>query len=121
MRAMAREWRHLPPRLSASPPRSQVDPAQAAEVDASGKLRLGAGNICNHMFSLPFLRAVASAPPGALPFHVARKKVPCADKATGATVTPIAPNGIKLEAFIFDAFPMADSQAVLEVLTYCTY
>ena len=41
-----------------------------------------------------------------LPLHVAKKKIPCLD-AAGALVTPEAPNGVKLEMFIFDSFPVA--------------
>ena len=37
---------------------------------------------------------------------MAKKKIPCLD-AAGALVTPEAPNGVKLEMFIFDSFPVA--------------
>lgn len=37
------------------------------------------------------------------------------DLASGASVSPSTPNGIKLELFIFDVFPFTSSMAVLEV------
>jgi UDP-N-acetylglucosamine/UDP-N-acetylgalactosamine diphosphorylase len=90
--------------------------AEAAGPD--GKLLFGAGNICNHYFTVAFLKRVAKAykeTPEVMPYHEARKKVPFADPETGATVLPEAPNGTKLEAFIFDSFPLAARSALLEV------
>ena len=49
---------------------------------------------------------VHGAAQSTLPLHVAKKKIPCLD-AAGALVTPEAPNGVKLEMFIFDSFPVA--------------
>ena len=49
---------------------------------------------------------VRGAAQSTLPLHVAKKKIPCLD-AAGALVTPEAPNGVKLEMFIFDSFPVA--------------
>ncbi len=47
-------------------------------------------------------------------YHVAEKKIPFAG-ADGKTATPPANNGIKMESFIFDVFPMARNPVVLEV------
>ena len=47
------------------------------------------------MFSVAFLNRVQAHLPS-LPYHVARKKIPCIDDA-GQPVQPKAPNGIKLE------------------------
>ena len=49
-----------------------------------------------------------------LPLHVAKKKIPCLD-AAGALVTPEAPNGVKLELFIFDTFPHSAKLVALQV------
>ena len=89
----------------------------AAKVDAQGKLLYGAGNICNHYFTVAFLRQVATAyqeSPQVLPYHHAKKKVPYAGE-DGVTVTPDTPNAVKLEAFIFDSFSLASASAILEV------
>merc|ERR1712224_557242 len=46
-------------------------------------------------------------------FHMANKKIPYAGD-DGATVKPEANNGIKLESFIFDVFPLSVRMAILE-------
>lgn len=92
---------------------SELDPEAAKETDpATGELRLNAGNICNHFYTVDFLQKAASLP---TPFHVAKKKIPSVDE-NGATVTPTANNGIKLEMFIFDCFPHSAKFACAEVL-----
>lgn len=54
-------------------------------------------------------------PNSSLAFHVAKKKIPVADPVTGETVVPEGNSGIKLEAFIFDVFPLSSRMAVLSV------
>jgi UDP-N-acetylglucosamine/UDP-N-acetylgalactosamine diphosphorylase len=95
---------------------SELDPAAAKETDPeTGELRLNAGNICNHFYTLDFLQKAATLP---TPFHVAKKKIPCLDESgvTANTVTPAANNGVKLEMFIFDCFPHSNKFACAEVL-----
>lgn len=79
--------------------------------DSAGKLVYGAGNICNHFYTVDFLSRVKDSD---LIFHVARKKIksPSADGQTA--VTPTENTGIKLECFIFDCFGLANNMAVLE-------
>jgi UDP-N-acetylglucosamine/UDP-N-acetylgalactosamine diphosphorylase len=90
-------------------------PAHLAEAeDAAGKLLFGAGNICNHYMSLAFLRDAVLPSMGAS-YHLATKKIPHLDVATGKTVTPTQVNGVKLEMFIFDVFPLAERWVVMEV------
>ena len=48
-------------------------------------------------------------------FHIARKKIPYFDPATDVVVQPEAPNGIKLEQFIFDVFESVDPTAFVTV------
>lgn len=60
-----------------------------------------------------FLRAVMDA--GELKFHVAHKKIPYAGD-DGNTVKPTENSGIKLEAFIFDVFPLSKNMAVLDII-----
>jgi UDP-N-acetylglucosamine/UDP-N-acetylgalactosamine diphosphorylase len=96
---------------------SELSPELAQAQSPDGKLCFGAGNICNHYFTVQFLRKVATAykeQPAVLPYHVAVKKVPLADDA-GRMTSPSEPNGYKLEAFIFDSFPLATVSAILEV------
>ena len=91
---------------------SELDPEAAKEVDAAtGELRLNAGNICNHFYTVDFLHKAAALP---TPFHIAKKKIPAVDES-GATVTPTVNNGIKLEMFIFDCFPHSAKFACAEV------
>ncbi|KAH7155475.1 nucleotide-diphospho-sugar transferase [Dactylonectria estremocensis] len=97
---------------------SEIDKATAEEIDPkqAGVLRFRAANIVNHYYSFRFLDSI---PLWAhkLPHHVARKKIPAADLETGETVKPEKPNGIKLEQFVFDVFPMLsiDKFACFEV------
>ena len=71
-------------------------------------------SICNHFYTLDFLREKAIPAAEGL-YHVARKKIPYWDSRTGKVVQPATSNGIKLESFIFDVFPLSDAMAVWEV------
>jgi UDP-N-acetylglucosamine/UDP-N-acetylgalactosamine diphosphorylase len=82
--------------------------------DDKGRLVYGAANICNHYFSLDFIRSKVLGN-SSLAYHVAHKKIPFFDKESHSTITPSAVNGVKLELFIFDVFPLADSWVVMEV------
>ena len=93
---------------------SDLDDTQKELVDSkSGKLVFGAGNICNHLFTLPFLTQICQN--CTLPFHIAKKKIPYYDSKLNQTVTPKDINGIKLEMFIFDVFPLCNSLCILDV------
>jgi UDP-N-acetylglucosamine/UDP-N-acetylgalactosamine diphosphorylase len=93
---------------------TEIDEERMKLRDASGRLVYGAGNICNHLFSVAFLAEVVIPGLHTL-FHLAHKKIPYADD-TGVTVQPSSNNGLKLEAFIFDTFPMSSKMAILETL-----
>lgn len=88
---------------------SEIDPKVAAEEDPNqpGVLRFRAANIVNHYYSFRFLESIPEWAKS-LPHHVARKKIPYADIASGENVKPAKPNGIKLEQFVFDVFPMLE-------------
>lgn len=79
-----------------------------------GRLAFGAGNICNHFYTVDFVESTIVPNLGGM-YHVARKKIPYYDSATKGTVKPVANNGIKLESFIFDVFPLSTRMAVLDV------
>jgi UDP-N-acetylglucosamine/UDP-N-acetylgalactosamine diphosphorylase len=84
----------------------------ATLTDASGALRLWAGNIAVHVLDRGFL-ASAAQDSATLPFHRALKAVAHVD-AQGETVSPKQPNAIKFERFVFDLLPKAKRAIVVE-------
>jgi len=94
---------------------SELPPDLADAEDANGKLLFGAANICNHYLSVTFLVDTVLPSLSAV-YHVAKKKIPYYDPATQETVTPSEVNGVKLEMFIFDVFPLATRWVVVEGL-----
>lgn len=99
---------------------SEIDKATAEEKDPKQPdvLRFRAANIVNHYYSFSFLESIPMWS-SKLPHHVARKKIPYVDTSSkeGKTIKPERPNGIKLEQFVFDCFPMMalDKFACMEV------
>lgn len=94
---------------------SDLPEGLARQTDERGRLRFNAGNIAVHVIGVKFVqRLTADAQRFGLPFHRADKKVPYLDPQTGARVEPAKPNAVKLEAFVFDAAPLADCSIVLE-------
>ncbi|KAF2127953.1 nucleotide-diphospho-sugar transferase [Dothidotthia symphoricarpi CBS 119687] len=100
-----------------------VEYSEIKEEDAEAKdsknadlLKFRAANIVNHYYSYGFLESIPSWVKD-LPHHVARKKIPFVDTESGNTVKPEKPNGIKLEQFVFDCFPLLtlDKFACMEV------
>ncbi|KAJ1983937.1 UDP-N-acetylglucosamine pyrophosphorylase [Dimargaris cristalligena] len=90
--------------------------AQMTRPGQPQQLLYGAGNIANHFYTLDFLDRIPQLTKGnGLEHHIAKKKIKCVDPATGAQVAPAKPNGIKLEQFVFDVFPLTDDLAVFEV------
>ncbi len=88
----------------------------AHQTDATGRLRLWAGNPAIHWFDIDFLDRVTRSPHG-MPFHVARKKVPYLD-ASGIVVQPQKENALKFERFIFDVLPLAERWTVVETVRH---
>lgn len=80
--------------------------------DADGRLSYRAGSPAIHVISRSFIERISS---GALQFtpHIAKKKVPFIND-DGISIKPESPNAIKLEFFIFDALPLANSPLILE-------
>ena len=79
-----------------------------------GSLAFGLGSIAIHMIDVDFI-AELNAGGFSLPLHRAVKKIPHVD-GSGRFVEPEAPNGVKLESFVFDALPLAGSSIILETL-----
>lgn len=88
---------------------SEINSATAEAKDAKQPdiLKFRAANIVNHYYSFRFLETIEEWAHH-LPHHVARKKIPFVDTEKGETIKPEKPNGIKLEQFVFDVFPMLD-------------
>jgi len=94
---------------------SEITTEMSERTGRDGRLLFGAGNICNHFYTLDFLRDKVM-PNLANLYHIARKKIPYFDKATQTTIKPEVNNGIKLESFIFDIFPLSERMGVLDAL-----
>lgn len=90
-------------------------PSQLADaMDENGKLVYGAGNICNHYISLQFLQEKVLEDLMAV-YHLAPKKIPYYDPEQDTSVAPDSNNGVKLELFVFDVFPLASKFVCVEV------
>lgn len=87
---------------------------QTKGIGRKKKLVYGAANICNHYYSISFLEKKVWPNQGKY-YHIANKKIACWDASKKETVTPTENNGIKLETFIFDVFPLSTNMAILEV------
>jgi UDP-N-acetylglucosamine/UDP-N-acetylgalactosamine diphosphorylase len=90
---------------------SDLPESMARQTDAEGRPLFWAGNPAIHLFDVAFLTHVTGA--AALPWHLARKKVPHVDEQ-GRAVTPATENALKFERFIFDVLPLAERWTVLE-------
>lgn len=84
----------------------------AQERNADGGLKFWAGSIAIHAFAVDFLQRAFQLR-DALPYHIARKKVPHIDES-GRLVDPKEPNALKFERFIFDLLPHAQHPLVVE-------
>jgi UDP-N-acetylglucosamine/UDP-N-acetylgalactosamine diphosphorylase len=88
-----------------------TDLVGARNEDSS--LRFHLGNLGIHILSTDFIERIGSHG-FQIPFHRAEKAVQWRD-LNGFTRTPRAPNGVKLETFIFDALPLAKNPLLLMV------
>ena len=71
-----------------------------------------AGSPAIHVITLDFVERLTATGKLELPWHRADKKV--AYYENGNIITPEEPNAVKLEAFIFDALPLATRTMILE-------
>ena len=85
----------------------------AEKRNQDGSLAFVAGSPAIHMISRRFVADLTAEGVLKLPWHRADKKIPTVD-ASGNPVKPDAPNGVKLESFIFDALPLAKRTMILE-------
>ncbi|HAR67668.1 MAG TPA: 2-alkenal reductase [Lentisphaeria bacterium] len=87
--------------------------AQLREDDGRLTIRVGSPGI--HLINRAFVERLTDRALQ-LPFHRAVKKVPFLDPETGEMVRPDAANAVKLEQFIFDAFPRAERYVLYQAL-----
>jgi UDP-N-acetylglucosamine/UDP-N-acetylgalactosamine diphosphorylase len=81
--------------------------------NSDGSLKYWGGNIAIHIFNLDFI--VKENEGGfRLPYHIANKAIPFLDE-NGRLINPEEPNGIKFEAFVFDALLDTEQSISLEV------
>ncbi|MBX3394519.1 MAG: UDPGP type 1 family protein [Phycisphaerae bacterium] len=93
---------------------SDMPESVARSRNPDGSRRFDAANIAIHILSRSFVeRLTADRASFALPWHIARKKIPFVDPSTGGRVEPLEPNGVKIEAFVFDALPLARAATLL--------
>jgi UDP-N-acetylglucosamine/UDP-N-acetylgalactosamine diphosphorylase len=88
-------------------------PELATARTPEGRRRFDVGNLALHLLDVSFVERLAGGR-FRLPYNRAEKKVPCID-GTGARMEPATPNGVKLEAFVFDALPLARNALLLEI------
>lgn len=93
---------------------TEVDPWHRDQRGPDGALAFWAGSIAMHVLNVDFARRVATDAERLLPCHASPKAIPTLDPA-GLPLVPDAPNGYKLERFVFDALPEARRVALLEV------
>jgi UDP-N-acetylglucosamine/UDP-N-acetylgalactosamine diphosphorylase len=91
-------------------------PDELAESrNPDGSLRFNAGSIAIHVIAVEFVKGLnENSGRFGLPYHRAEKKVEHIDPETGETRKPAEPNAVKLEAFVFDALPLAERSIILE-------
>lgn len=78
----------------------------------SNQLVFNAGNICNHYFTVEFLKTIASKHLNDLKFHFAIKKIQYYDEQQKKLLHK---NVLKMEKFVFDVFPFAKNFHVFMV------
>lgn len=86
---------------------SEIPADMRDAVDSHERLLFGAANICSHFMTVGFL-VHDVLPHLDSNYHSAVKKIPFMDPVTKETITPTQSNGVKLEMFIFDVFPLAE-------------
>ena len=84
----------------------------AEKRNADGSLAFSAGSPAIHVFTRKFIEKLTEGSSLHLPWHRADKKIPFIDD-NGVQVVPDAPNGVKLESFIFDALPLAEKVVLM--------
>ncbi len=79
--------------------------------EPDGRLTFRMGSIAIHLFRLKFIKTITGETTAALPFHVARKKIP---SLSSDGIREL--EGYKFEKFVFDALPLTGNNVVLETV-----
>lgn len=90
---------------------TEISKELSEALDENGELLYGESHILCNQFNISLLEEISK---NKLPYHVAFKKASYLD-ASGNLVEPTEPNAYKFEAFIFDAFSIADNMSILRV------
>lgn len=93
---------------------SELPEELAYARDESGARKFDAANLAVHLIDVAFVDRIVGKT-FELPFRRAEKMVPHVDTETGRHVEPDKPNAVKLEAFVFDALPLARNPLLLAV------
>ncbi|RZC36864.1 UDPGP domain containing protein [Asbolus verrucosus] len=93
---------------------SEITEQTANLKDNKGDLVFSAGNICNHFFTVDFLKEIAKNHEDKLKLHVAKKKISYIND-DGELIKPTSPQGIKIEKFVFDVFEFSKKFVTWEV------
>jgi len=91
---------------------SDLPDETAEKRNPDGSLVFGLGSIAIHMLNTSFVEKL-NIRGFSLPLHRAVKKIAHIDEQA-RPVEPAEPNGIKLEAFVFDALPLASKSIILQ-------
>jgi UDP-N-acetylglucosamine/UDP-N-acetylgalactosamine diphosphorylase len=93
---------------------SDMPDAMQEATTEDGSLRYVAGSVAIHIFDRDFIARVGGDSADVqLPFHRANKKIPYVD-SSGVVQSPLEPNGVKFEMFVFDALPLARNPVIIE-------
>lgn len=90
---------------------SDLPDEAAHRQNRDGSLVFELGSIGIHLINRSFVESL-NAGEFSLPIHRAVKKIPHIGP-DGSLVQPDAPNGVKLETFVFDALPLASHSMIL--------
>lgn len=85
----------------------------ATKTQDDGRLMFEYGSIAIHVINRSFVERL-NKHGFSLPWHRAVKCVTYVD-AAGECVSPVEPNAVKLETFVFDALPLAEKSVILEI------
>ncbi|MFW6154934.1 MAG: UTP--glucose-1-phosphate uridylyltransferase [Planctomycetota bacterium] len=93
---------------------SHLPDEMAYRTGGDGRLRFADGSAGAHVLSRAFIERLHAENGCALPYHRAVKKVPHLT-GDGGPITPVEPNAVKLEMFVFDALASARTAPILEI------